>query len=56
MEFSGVVPYLFYDEVEPALEWYARVFGFEEIGRWHDGEGVVHNAEMRVGSTELWLD
>jgi uncharacterized glyoxalase superfamily protein PhnB len=52
----GIVPYLFYDDAAAALAWYARVFGFEEIGRWAGADGVIHNAEMRVGDTELWLD
>ena len=55
-QYSGVVPYLFYDDAEAAMAWYSRVFGFEETGRWTDNEGRVQNAEMRVGSTELWLD
>ena len=55
-QYSGVVPYLFYDDAEAAMAWYSRVFGFEETGRWTDDEGRVQNAEMRVGSTELWLD
>lgn len=55
-EYKGVVPYLFFDDAEVALEWYARVFGFEEIGRWSNDAGKVQNAEMRVGNTELWLD
>ena len=55
-EFKGVVPYLFYDDAEAALAWYAKVFGFEEIGRWSNEEGKIQNAEMRVGSTELWID
>lgn len=54
--YQGIVPYLFYDNVEAAMEWYAKVFGFEEIGRWPNAEGKIQNAEMRVGSTELWLD
>ena len=56
MEFSGIVPYLFFDQVEPALDWYAETFGFEEIGRWQNDDGKVQNAEMRVGNTEIWLD
>ena len=55
-DYQGIVPYLFYDDVAGALDWYARVFGFEEIGRWTNDEGQIHNAEMRVGTTELWLD
>lgn len=54
--YSGIVPYLFYDDAEAAMAWYTRVFGFEEIGRWKNAEGRIQNAEMRVGSTELWLD
>jgi uncharacterized glyoxalase superfamily protein PhnB len=54
--YSGIVPCLFYDDPEAAMAWYTRVFGFEEIGRWKNTEGRIQNAEMRVGSTELWLD
>lgn len=54
--YQGIVPYLFYDDVETAMNWYQRVFDFEEIGRWTNDQGQIQNAEMRVGSTELWLD
>jgi len=56
VEYRGIVPYLFYDDVEAAMNWYSRVFGFVEIGRWTNDQGQIHNAEMRVGNTELWLD
>jgi uncharacterized glyoxalase superfamily protein PhnB len=56
VEYKGIVPYLFYDDAEAAMAWYTRVFGFEEIGRWTNDQGKIHNAEMRVGNTELWLD
>ena len=55
-DYQGIVPYLFYDDAAEALEWYRRVFGFEEIGRWHNDAGTIQNAEMRVGNTELWID
>ncbi len=54
--YDGFVPYLFYDDAQAALDWYTRVFGFEEVGRWLGADGRVQNAEMRVGNTELWLD
>lgn len=54
--YEGIVPYLFYDDAEAAIEWYARVFGFQEIGRWPGDDGKIRNAEMRIGNTELWLD
>lgn len=55
-EYQGFVPYLFYDDADAAMAWYTRVFGFEELGRWCDDNGKVQNAEMKVGSGELWLD
>lgn len=54
--FSGVVPYLFYEDAAAMLDWYRRVFGFVEKARWTGVDGRVHNAEMSVGSTEVWLD
>lgn len=56
VQYQGIVPYLFYDDAAAAMDWYARVFGFEEIGRWTNDSGQVTNAEMRVGNTEIWLD
>lgn len=53
---GNLVPYLFYTDIEAVIDWYARVFGFTEKGRWRDGQGHVHNAEMHVGDTELWMD
>jgi uncharacterized glyoxalase superfamily protein PhnB len=52
---GNLVPYLFYDDIEAMLDWYARVFGFVERSRWQE-DGRIHNAEMLVGDTELWLD
>ena len=55
-EYKGLVPYLFYDDIESTMAWYERVFGFVETGCWKNDDGIVQNAEMRVGNTELWLD
>jgi uncharacterized glyoxalase superfamily protein PhnB len=55
-ERAGLVPYLHYDDVVPMLDWLARAFGFVEMKRWPDQQGVVRNAEMVVGDTEIWLD
>jgi uncharacterized glyoxalase superfamily protein PhnB len=54
--FSGITPYLHYDDIAAALEWLTRVFGFVEKGRWLDDSGRITNAELSVGSTELWID
>src|SRR5262245_24020008 len=53
---GNLVPYLFYDDIEAMIDWYARVFGFIEKERWRGDDGTVHNAEMYVGDTELWMD
>jgi uncharacterized glyoxalase superfamily protein PhnB len=50
--YKGIVSYLFYDAAEAAMKWYTRVFGFEEIGRWTNADGKIHNAEMRFGDNE----
>ena len=55
-EFQGIVPYIFVDDAEHALSWYAEKFGFEEIGRWANEQGRVGNAEMRVGKTEVCIN
>ena len=52
----GLTPYLFYDDAAAMLEWYTRVFGWVEIGRWPGEDGRVRNAEMAVEGGELWLD
>ncbi|CAN5259472.1 N/A [soil metagenome] len=53
---GNLVPYLFYSDIEAMIDWYSRVFGFTEKGRWRQPDGSVQNAEMRVGDTELWMD
>jgi PhnB protein len=53
---TGIVPYLFYEDAAAMLDWYARVFGWVELSRWHDADGNVQNGEMLIGGTELWLD
>ncbi|HLK62605.1 MAG TPA: VOC family protein [Bryobacteraceae bacterium] len=54
--FLGVTPYLHYDDVAAMIEWLTRVFGFVERGRWIDNQGVLRNAELYAGDTEVWLD
>lgn len=56
VRFYGLTPYLYYEDVVTMIEWFTRVFGFEEIGRHANDEGIIHNVEFRVGDTELWID
>ena len=53
---SGLVPYLFYDNAAAMIDWYKTVFEFVEHSRYTNEDGGVRNAEMIVGSTELWMD
>lgn len=51
-DYRGVVPYLFYDDVEPALAWYTRVFGFKEIGRG----GRRQDTDKRPNWIGIWVE
>jgi len=53
---GNLVPYLYYADIEAMIDWYGRVFGFVEKGRWRGPDGAIKNADMRVGDTELWMD
>lgn len=54
-KFEGITPYLHYEDAGAALDWLARVFGFQEISRYVDGDGRVREAEMLVGDGQLWI-
>ena len=53
--FTGITPYLHYEDAGGMADWLARVFGFEERARYVDHEGTARQVEMLVGDTELWM-
>jgi uncharacterized glyoxalase superfamily protein PhnB len=53
--FTGVVLHARYEDANAMLDWFSRVFGFEERARYVDKDGRVQQAEMLVGDTELWF-
>jgi uncharacterized glyoxalase superfamily protein PhnB len=55
-QFQGITPYLHYDDVASMIDWLTSVFGFVERGRWLDAQGVLRNAELWAGDSEIWLD
>ena len=55
MRFTGVVPGVRYEDAGAMLEWLSRVFGFEERARYVDNDGIVRQAEMRIGDSEFWF-
>jgi len=44
-----VAPYLLYEDVDAALDFLARAFGFREELRYTGPQGYVSHAEMRIG-------
>jgi PhnB protein len=50
-----IMPYLFYEDVEAALEFLARAFGFQETLRYQGAQGYVNHAEMRLGQDTIML-
>ena len=53
--FGGVTPNLMYEDAGEALDWLERVLGFEERARYVDKDGIVRQAEVFVGASEVWL-
>ena len=50
-----IAPYLLYEDVEGAMDFLARAFGFEEVLRYTGGEGYVSHAEMRIGDGVIYM-
>jgi PhnB protein len=50
-----ITPYLFYEDVDAAIGFLARAFGFEEVLRFTGEEGYVNHAEMRLGGDSIML-
>lgn len=53
--YLGLAPYLYYADAGAALEWLSRVFGFTEKLRYVDSAGVVFQATLLAGNTEIQL-
>jgi len=50
-----ITPYLLYEDVDAAMEFLTRAFGFEEVLRYTSAEGYVNHAEMRLGDDVIYL-
>ena len=51
--FPEVVPYRYYPDATEALAFLCRAFGFEEHSAVRDDDGLVWNAQLRVGRSGL---
>jgi PhnB protein len=50
-----ITPYLLYEDVDAALSFLSRAFGFKEVLRYTGEEGYVNHAEMRIGDGKIYL-
>lgn len=50
-----ITPYLLYEDVDGALSFLSRAFGFKEVLRYTGEEGYVNHAEMRLGDGKIYL-
>jgi PhnB protein len=52
---SGVTPYLIVAGAPEAIDWYVRAFDASEISRAIGGAGQVVHAELRIGSSSIFI-
>ena len=52
---NAVTPYLLYADLEGALEWLAKAYGFRELMRQAGPDGKARHAEMALGETGMVL-
>lgn len=52
---NQIIPYLLYADVDAALDFLGRAFGFQERLRYTGAEGYISHAEMRLGDGIVFL-
>jgi uncharacterized glyoxalase superfamily protein PhnB len=50
-----ITPYLLYEDVDAALSFLSKAFGFNEVLRYTGEAGYVNHAEMRIGEDKIYL-
>jgi PhnB protein len=51
-----VTPHLIYDHAAPAIDWYKKALGAEEVARAVGPDGKILHAELRVGNSLIMLN
>jgi uncharacterized glyoxalase superfamily protein PhnB len=51
--FDTVMPYLHPLRAEPVINFLKRAFGAEEIARYASPDGVIHHAQVRIGTSVI---
>jgi PhnB protein len=50
-----ITPYLLYEDVDAALTFLSKAFGFKEVLRYTGEKGYVNHAEMSLGDGRIYL-
>jgi PhnB protein len=50
-----ITPYLYYEDVDAALDWLARAFGFSELDRMRGANGKTMHAAMKCGDAVFMM-
>jgi uncharacterized glyoxalase superfamily protein PhnB len=53
MTVTEVIPYLYYDDADAALDWLERVFGFGPSTRWRSGGASTKEGDIQAGSCRI---
>ena len=54
-QIDRVIPLLVYEDIPAAHDFLVRAFGFEPGGVYNNDEGKPVHAEVRAGTTAIWL-
>ncbi|MBT2593733.1 glyoxalase/bleomycin resistance/extradiol dioxygenase family protein [Arthrobacter sp. ISL-72] len=53
MAVTEVIPYLYYEGADAALDWMEKVLGFGPSTRWRNDDGVTEEAEIVAGGGRI---
>ena len=53
MAVTEVIPYLYYEGADAALDWMEEVLGFGPSARWRNADGVTEEAEIVAGRSRI---
>jgi uncharacterized glyoxalase superfamily protein PhnB len=53
MAVTEVIPYLYYEGADAALDWMEHVLGFGPATRWRNADGVTEEAEIVAGGSRV---
>ncbi|MCE3292761.1 MAG: glyoxalase [Arthrobacter sp.] len=53
MAVAEVIPYLYYEGADAALDWMEKVLGFGPSTRWRNADGVTEEAEIVAGGSRI---